>query len=74
MELKRDLANKLAGVFVPSLLIVVITFTTFFLGPASIADRVNIGVTAFLAVVTQFAQVRVQLPPISYITVRTAIN
>lgn len=69
LKLKRDIANKLAGVFTPSLLIVLITFTSFWLGPASIADRVSIGITGFLAVVTQFAQARAQLPPISYVSV-----
>ena len=69
LRLKRDLANKIAGVFTPSLLIVMITFTSFWLGPGSISDRITIGITAFLAVVTQFADVRKELPPISYVSV-----
>lgn len=74
LRLRRNVANKLAGVFVPSLLIVVITFTSFWLGPGSVSDRVSIGITAFLAIVTQFAQARVQLPPISYVSVRSPFH
>ena len=69
MSLKRRLANKLAGVFTPSLLIVLITFTTYFLGPGSISDRVTIGITAFLAIIQSFASARSLLPPISYVSV-----
>lgn len=69
VNMKRDIGNKLAGVFTPSLMIVLITFTTFWLGPHSIADRVTIGITAFLAIVTQFSAARAELPPISYISV-----
>ena len=68
--MKRKIANKIASVFVPTLMIVLITFTTFWLGPSSIADRVTIGITAFLAIVTQFSQSRSDLPPVSYLSVR----
>lgn len=54
-------------------MIVLITFTTFWLGPSSIADRITIGITAFLAIVTQFSQSRAELPPISYISVSRLI-
>lgn len=69
MSLKRRIANKLAGVFTPSLLIVLITFTTYWLGPGSISDRVTIGITAFLAIIQSFASARSLLPPISYVSV-----
>lgn len=73
LHIKRKIANKLASVFTPSLMIVLITFTTFWLGPSSIADRITIGITAFLAIVTQFSQSRAELPPISYISVSLLI-
>ena len=69
LTFRRTIANKLAGVFAPSLIIVLITFSTFWLGPASISDRITVGITALLAVVTQFGNARSELPPISYITV-----
>ena len=69
LSLKRRIANKLAGVFTPSLLIVLITFTTYWLGPGSISDRVTIGITAFLAIIQSFASARSLLPPISYVSV-----
>lgn len=71
--MKRKIANKLASVYTPSLVIVLITFTTFWLGPASIADRITIGITAFLAIVTQFSQSRDELPPVSYMSVSPLI-
>lgn len=64
----------MASVYTPSLMIVLITFTTFWLGPSSIADRITIGITAFLAIVTQFSQSRAELPPVSYISVSRLIR
>ncbi|KAI1301474.1 Gamma-aminobutyric acid receptor subunit gamma-1 [Halotydeus destructor] len=68
VTLQRKISNKLAGVYIPALLIVIITFSTFWLGPHSLPDRVSIGITAFLAIVTMFSQARLQLPPISYVS------
>ncbi|CAG2161465.1 unnamed protein product [Oppiella nova] len=63
------IANKLVGVYTPSILIVLITFCSFWLGLNTTSERVTIGITALLALVTQFNDARRSLPATSYITV-----
>lgn len=68
--LSRDISNKLAGVYIPTALIVLVCLSTFWYGPGSITDRITVGTTALLALITQFIDTRKYLPPISYISVR----
>ncbi|XP_054152442.1 glycine receptor subunit alphaZ1-like [Oppia nitens] len=68
IEFQRKIANKLVGIYTPSFIIVLITFCTFWLGITAVSERVTIGITALLALVTQFNEVRQSLPPTSYTT------
>ncbi|RWS31820.1 Glycine receptor subunit beta-type 4-like protein [Leptotrombidium deliense] len=68
LKFERSIANSLAGVYTPTFLIVITTFLTFWFGSGSSSERVTVGMTALLAVVTTFAQTRKELPPISYIS------
>ncbi|CAG2116804.1 unnamed protein product, partial [Medioppia subpectinata] len=58
IKFQRNVANKLVGVYAPSILIVLITFCSFWLGLNSTPERVTIGITALLALVTQFNDAR----------------
>lgn len=64
----RDISDKMAGCYLPSFLIIIISFTTFWLGLDSTSERVTIGITSVLALVTQFAEIRKTLPPVKYVS------
>lgn len=72
--LTRNIANKLAGVYFPTFLITFVSFISFWLGPENIADRINLGITAVLAMITQLAQDKNDLPSLSYLTVSNLSN
>ncbi|KAI1281968.1 Glycine receptor subunit beta [Halotydeus destructor] len=63
----RAVIDKLIGVYVPSFLSLVISFTSFFIGVDSLGDRIAIGITCLLTLILQFAQVRQYLPDTTYV-------
>lgn len=64
----RQIANKIAGVYVPTLIQVLTTFLTFWMGLYSTSERVTIGITCLLGLVTSFTDVRSRLPPSSNVS------
>jgi len=74
IRLERNVIDKLVGVYVPSVLVLIISFTSFWLGLNSLSDRIAIGITALLTQMTQFSQVRTYLPDTLYINVRCGCN
>ncbi|RWS15083.1 Glycine receptor subunit beta-type 4-like protein [Dinothrombium tinctorium] len=69
LKYTRSISNSFSGMYLPTLLTVITTFTTFWFGTGSSSERVTVGMTALLAIVTTFAQTRKELPPVSYVTV-----
>lgn len=68
LRIQRTIVSVLVGTVVPSLLIVSISFSSFWLGLDYLGDRINIGMICLLAVLAQFSQTRGQLPPTAYVT------
>ena len=68
LRIQRTIVSVLVGTIVPSLLIVAISFSSFWLGLDYLGDRINIGMICLLAVLAQFSQTRGNLPPTAYVT------
>lgn len=64
----RLIANKIAGVYIPTLIQVLTTFLTFWMGLYSTSERVTIGITCLLGLVTYFTDVRSRLPQSSNVS------
>ncbi|GIX68750.1 gamma-aminobutyric acid receptor subunit rho-3 [Caerostris darwini] len=64
----RHLSSHIFNVYIPSGLVVMLSFLSFFLNVRSVPARVALGLTSLLTLSTQASQVRSQLPPINYLT------
>ncbi|CAG0910468.1 unnamed protein product, partial [Cyprideis torosa] len=64
---QRQNAFHLLQTYVPTILIVAISWVSFWLDPNAIPGRVTLGVTTLLTITTLASGVRANLPPVSYI-------
>ncbi|KAJ9581097.1 hypothetical protein L9F63_023718, partial [Diploptera punctata] len=65
--LKRRLGYHLFHTYIPSALIVVMSWISFWIKPEAIPARVTLGVTSLLTLATQNTQSQKSLPPVSYV-------
>ncbi|XP_059468379.1 glycine receptor subunit alpha-2-like isoform X2 [Neocloeon triangulifer] len=65
--LKRRLGYYLFHTYVPTCLIVIMSWISFWLKPEAVPARVTLGVTSLLTLSTQHANSQKSLPPVSYI-------
>ncbi|KAI1286838.1 Glutamate-gated chloride channel subunit beta [Halotydeus destructor] len=63
--LNRKVANKVVGIYLPTLLQVLASFTTFWFPFNTTPERVTVGITCLLGLVGMFAELKVNLPPSS---------
>lgn len=66
-ELERRLGYHLFHTYIPSALIVVMSWISFWIKPEAIPARVTLGVTSLLTLATQNTQSQQSLPPVSYV-------
>lgn len=66
-NLKRRLGYHLFHTYIPSALIVVMSWISFWIKPEAIPARVTLGVTSLLTLATQNTQSQQNLPPVSYV-------
>ncbi|KAF8793857.1 Glycine receptor subunit beta-type 4 like protein [Argiope bruennichi] len=64
----RHLSSHIFNVYIPSGLVVLLSFLSFWLNVRSVPARVALGLTSLLTLSTQASQVRSRLPPINYLT------
>ncbi|RWS20325.1 glycine receptor subunit alpha-2-like protein, partial [Leptotrombidium deliense] len=64
---QRRIANKVAGVYFPSIMLVITAFTTFWYGVSTTPERTTVGSSVILALVSMFADTRSSLPPTAYV-------
>ncbi|GBM68459.1 Glutamate-gated chloride channel alpha [Araneus ventricosus] len=64
----RHLSSHIFNVYIPSGLVVFLSFLSFWLNVRSVPARVALGLTSLLTLSTQASQVRSRLPPINYLT------
>ena len=67
---KRRLGYYLFHTYVPTCLIVIMSWISFWIKPEAVPARVTLGVTSLLTLSTQHANSQKSLPPVSYIKVR----
>ncbi|GFU30806.1 gamma-aminobutyric acid receptor subunit rho-2 [Nephila pilipes] len=64
----RHLSSHIFNAYIPSGLVVMLSFLSFWLNVRSVPARVALGLTSLLTLSTQASQVRSHLPPINYLT------
>ena len=64
---KRRLGYYLFHTYVPTCLIVIMSWISFWIKPEAVPARVTLGVTSLLTLSTQHANSQKALPPVSYI-------
>ncbi|PRD17883.1 UNVERIFIED_CONTAM: Glra3 [Trichonephila clavipes] len=65
--LKRRLGYYLFHTYIPTCLIVIMSWVSFWIKPEAVPARVTLGVTSLLTLSTQHAKCQASLPPVSYI-------
>lgn len=66
-DLRRQNGFHILQTYIPTILIVVISWVSFWLDPKAIPGRVSLGVTTLLTLTTVASGVRASLPPVSYV-------
>ena len=64
---KREFSYYLITIYVPSCMLVIVSWVSFWLDSKSVPARVSLGVTTLLTMSTQTAGVNRSLPPVAYI-------
>lgn len=64
----RRVSGSIFNVYVPSTLVVSLSWISFWLNIEDVPARITLGVTSLLTLATQMVQARSGLPPISYMT------
>lgn len=67
MNLSRSVGFYFLQVFVPSVLLVFLSWLSFWVDPNAVPARVSLGVTCILTMTTQSSGIRQSLPPVSYV-------
>ena len=67
LKFKRRLGYYLFHTYVPTCLIVIMSWISFWIKPEAVPARVTLGVTSLLTLSTQHANSQKSLPPVSYI-------
>lgn len=70
-DLRRQNGYHVLQTYIPTILIVVISWVSFWLDPNAVPGRVSLGVTTLLTLTTLASGIRAQLPPVSYVKVCT---
>ncbi|KAF8372352.1 hypothetical protein PRIPAC_78781 [Pristionchus pacificus] len=66
-RLARQFSYYVVQVYIPSTLLVIVSWVSFWLDRAAVPARVTLGVTTLLTMTTQAAAINNKLPPVSYI-------
>lgn len=70
----RLITRQILSVYIPSFLIVSLTWLTFWMGMKSSSERMTLSLTNMLAMLTYFIESRNNLPVISYVNASRPIN
>uniref|UniRef100_A0A0K0FUD5 GluClalpha (inferred by orthology to a D. melanogaster protein) n=1 Tax=Strongyloides venezuelensis TaxID=75913 RepID=A0A0K0FUD5_STRVS len=66
-QMKREFGFYLLHLYLPSSMMVIISFISFWLDPTSVPGRVTLGITTLLTLTTKSSGINSKLPPVSYI-------
>lgn len=67
LQLERKIGYYILQVIIPSILLVVLSWISFWIDPQAVPARVSLSVTCILTMTTQSSGVRQTLPPVSYV-------
>ncbi len=70
-NLKRRLGRFLLQTYIPTILIVLVSWLSFWMQPENVTERIMLGVTSLLTIFAQHAISLQSLPPVSYLKVLT---
>ncbi|KAG1673386.1 Glutamate-gated chloride channel [Nymphon striatum] len=65
--LQRNIGYHLVQNYLPTILIVVISWVSFFLGVDAIPARITLGVTTLLTISSKGSGIQASIPPVSYV-------
>lgn len=63
---KREFSYYLIQIYIPCIMLVIVSWVSFWLDPNAIPARVSLGVTTLLTMATQISGINASLPPVSY--------
>ncbi|GMS82072.1 hypothetical protein PENTCL1PPCAC_4247, partial [Pristionchus entomophagus] len=66
LELKRQFSYYLLQLYIPSTMLVIVSWVSFWLDRSAVPARVTLGVTTLLTMTTQASGINAKLPPVSY--------
>ncbi|CEF67648.1 GluClalpha [Strongyloides ratti] len=64
--LRREFSYYLLQLYIPSFMLVIVSWVSFWLDKDSIPARITLGVTTLLTMTTQSSGINAKLPPVSY--------
>lgn len=67
---ERQIGHHLIQTFAPSILVVMLSWFSFWIGLDAIPGRVTLLVTSMLTLVTMFTGLKSDIPPVAYVKVR----
>lgn len=66
LQLKRQFSYYLLQLYIPSTMLVIVSWVSFWLPRTAVPARVTLGVTTLLTMTTQASGINAKLPPVSY--------
>lgn len=66
LVLRREFSYYLLQLYIPSFMLVIVSWVSFWLDKDSVPARVTLGVTTLLTMTTQSSGINAKLPPVSY--------
>ncbi|EYC15701.1 hypothetical protein Y032_0036g3305 [Ancylostoma ceylanicum] len=66
LELRRQFSYYLLQLYIPSSMLVIVSWVSFWLDRSAVPARVTLGVTTLLTMTTQASGINAKLPPVSY--------
>ncbi|CAJ0960580.1 unnamed protein product, partial [Mesorhabditis belari] len=67
LHLRREYSYYLIQLYIPCMMLVVVSWVSFWLDKDAVPARVSLGVTTLLTMTTQSSGINSKLPPVSYI-------
>ena len=74
LQFSREIGHHLVQTFVPSFLVVALSWFSFWLGLEAIPGRVTLLVTSLLTITTLFTGIKEGLPPVAYVKVSLSVS
>uniref|UniRef100_A0A0K0DFA5 Neur_chan_memb domain-containing protein n=1 Tax=Angiostrongylus cantonensis TaxID=6313 RepID=A0A0K0DFA5_ANGCA len=67
LQLRRQLSYYLLQLYIPSCMLVIVSWVSFWIDRTAVPARVTLGVTTLLTMTTQSSGINAKLPPVAYI-------